>query len=909
MMKNGPKQKAENYGGAEMFPGKAKPISSVSRTTQDNGHPAKTPRLCPKTGKYLRPSRKYPWLIWLFPIAGLLSLIWFLIRVLPKPSRATYPCQRVAAPLAGGFVIWITGLIASTLAYRKARRTLGQSRYVVAGICIAVSVMAVWWSFNVTGESPAEAAFASTDPPNSPMGVAKGIHPGRVVWVHDPAATSWDESAGEWWDDDNTDQNVVGYMVSKTIRELTGEPNDANAWDALFRHFNQTKGLGDIGYQRGEKIVIKINMNQNRSLAWSKGQGMPSPHAVYSLLDQLINAAGVPGSSITICDASRYIGDPLYDKVRGNTDPNFQNVRFVADRTYNGRIAAARDLNNPIHFGNPSIQNSGNVNIPQCYTQAKYFINMALLRPHSLAGVTLCAKNHFGSTYFPSSNDWTPAPMHNYMGRNRSMDSYNCFVDLIGHQHLGGKTMLYMIEGLYGARNQENNVIKYVSFGDDWCSSIFASQDPVAIDSVGLDFLAYENGLNTAMVDVSGNPDNYMHEAALADNPPSGTFYDPEGDGTRLASLGVHEHWNNPTDKQYSRNLGTGDGIELVVASFATADGPVENLTTGKRYDYIRHAISEAGPGDQIVAGPGIYSENVNFSGKNLTLTSADPNDPNVVAATVIDSDNQAVTFAGGEDANCVLAGFTITGANNGIYCSEASPTITNCSITGNAGAGIKLANSSYPTIINCGINANAGSGIEMSKQTKGRYIFYNYATITNCIVAANYQHGIAGGIPTITNCTIVANSPCGISSLEPTVTSSIIYYNGFGSDAVQIEGDLTTVTYTDVQGGWQGQGNIDAEPCFVEPGFWDLNGTLEDVNDDFWVQGDYHLRSHAGRWDPNRQTWVSDVVTSPCIDAGNPDSDWTAELLPNGERINMGAYGGTPQASMSLSGGGYIAE
>ena len=57
--------------------------------------------------------------------------------------------------------------------------------------------------------------------------------------------------------------------------------------------------------------------------------------------------------------------------------------------------------------------------------------------------------------------------------------------------------------------------------------------------------------------------DDYLHEAALADNPDSGTFYDPERDGMRLASLGVHEHWNNPIYKQYSRNLGTGDGIEL----------------------------------------------------------------------------------------------------------------------------------------------------------------------------------------------------------------------------------------------------------------------------------------------------------------------------------------------------------
>jgi hypothetical protein len=861
--------------------------------------------VCPKTGKP-RPSegrgkrflhnRKYPWLIWLLPIAGLLSLLWFLIRVLPKPSRATYPCQRVAAPLASGFVVWITGLIGSTLAYRKAKRTLRQSRYVIAAVCIIVSVTAVWWSLNVTGQLPAEAAFTPTDLPNSPIGVAKGIHPGRVVWVHDPAATSWDGSTGNWWDDESTDQNVVDYMVSKTIQKLTGQANDPNAWNALFRHFNQTRGLGDVGYQRGEKITIKINMNQDSGSTWTRGQGMPSPHVIYSVLNQLINVVGVSGSAITIYDASRYIGDPIFNKVRSNPDPNFQSIKFVAGSTRNGRIAAVYDSSNPLHT------KAGTAYLPQCVTGAKYLINMALLRPHSLYGVTLCAKNHFGSTYFPSRNSWTPEPLHNYGGRSQSMGSYNCLVNLNGHKHLSGKTLLYMIDGLYGARNQSENVLKYVSFGDDWCSSIFVSQDPVAIDSVGLDFLRYEDGLNQDMVDVTGNPDNYMHEAALADKPPSGTVYDPEGDGTPLASLGVHEHWNNPVDKQYSRNLGTGNGIELVVPSFATVDGPIENLTSGKRYDYIRHAINEAHPGDHIVLGQGIYSENINFKGKNLTLTSTDPNDPNVVAATVIDGGNHAVTFAGGEDANCMLVGFTITDANNGIYCSDVSPTIVNCCITGNAGSGIKLYNSSNPIIINCGITTNAGSGIEMWKQAKGRHIFYNYATINNCIIAENGQHGIAGGIPTIINCTIVANKQRGISGSEPIVANSIIYYNSVDSDGVQIERDLTNiVTYTDVQGGWPGEGNIDADPYFARIGFWDTNGTPEDVNDDFWVNGDYHLKSQAGRWDPNSQTWVQDAVTSPCIDAGVPDSDWTGELFPNGGRINMGAYGGTPQASMSM--------
>ena len=70
--------------------------------------------------------------------------------------------------------------------------------------------------------------------------------------------------------------------------------------------------------------------------------------------------------------------------------------------------------------------------------------------------------------------------------------------------------------------------------------------------------------MNPNVVDVKGNPDNYLHEAALANKPPSGTTYDPEGDGTALQSLGVHEHWNSPKEMKYSRNLGTGRGIELV---------------------------------------------------------------------------------------------------------------------------------------------------------------------------------------------------------------------------------------------------------------------------------------------------------------------------------------------------------
>ena len=541
--------------------------------------------VCPKTGRPIK-AGKYRWALWVLPLTGLVSLVWFLVRVIPKPSRATYPCQRFAAPLASGFVIWIAGLIASALAYRRAKNFLHQSRYIIAGICIIVSVLAIWLSISLTGWTSVEAAFTPAESANSPIGVAKGIYPGRVVWIHEPSATNWDGSTGRWWDDNNTDQGTVDLMVSKSIQTLTGEPNDTCAWDALFRHFNQTNGFGDVGYQYGERVAIKINMNQDAGSTWGPAVGMPSPHVVYSFLYQLINVVGIPGSSITIYDASRYIGDPIYDKVRSNPDPNFQSVTFVVapDLARNGRIGASHDSGEPVHT------NGGTAYLPRCVTEAKYLVNMALLRPHTGAGITLCAKNHFGSVRFPSSSrhqGWTPEPLHNYGGRSKPMDTYNCLVELNGHRHLTGKTLLYFIDGLYPAVHESGNVIKYASFSDDWFSSVFASQDPVAIDSVGLDFLRNE----PRCTNVTGYPENYLHEMALAENPPSGTFYDPEDDGIRLASLGVHEHWNNAVEKKYSRNLGTGQGIELVVPSLTpiidfNSDGIVDSLDMCMMIDY-----------------------------------------------------------------------------------------------------------------------------------------------------------------------------------------------------------------------------------------------------------------------------------------------------------------------------------
>jgi len=420
--------------------------------------------------------------------------------------------------------------------------------------------------------------FQPSEPLNSPIGEGKGIRPGRVAWVRDADAASWDGATGDWWDDSSTDQSAVDRMTSRLLQDLTGYRSDKQAWDALFRHFNETHGLGNAGYRAGEKIAIKINSNQDRTPEWGRvppaaeGQrpsrrgpqnGMQSPHAVLALVRQLISVAGVPGEDITIYEVAsgRNVGQPIYTRIKAESGSGFQGVRFLVANDYGhgGRINPTPDKNNPVRFAHAE---ASTAYLPEQVTEAEYMINMALLRPHTIAGVTLIAKNHFGSLYFPDDGGWTPRSLHSYVARTQPMGSYNCLVDLMGHPQLGGKTMLYMLDGLYASVHNEGNAHRFASFGDEWASSLLVSQDPVALDSVGLDILRNE----PRATEVRGNTDNYLHEAALAAKPPSGIVYDPGASGAPLASLGVHEHWNNATDRKYSRNLGGKQGIELIAS-------------------------------------------------------------------------------------------------------------------------------------------------------------------------------------------------------------------------------------------------------------------------------------------------------------------------------------------------------
>jgi len=358
------------------------------------------------------------------------------------------------------------------------------------------------------------------EPANSPIGAGKGIHPGRVVWAHDPKAAVWDGDTGSWWDDEATDPRRVDAMMSWNLQTLTGEKSGKAAWDRIFKYSNDARGLGSGGYKAGDRIAVKLNSNQDRPGAWRFGAGMPTPQVVYSLVNQLITEAGVPGKDITLYDASRYIGDPIFDRIRANPDPNFP---------------------------------------PLCVTGAKHHINVTLARAHSLMGITAAAKNLFGAVYF-EGRGFTPEPLHDFASRDRKVGTYNALADLFAFEHLGRKTILNITDNFYAAEHQNRPVLKYESFGGHWCSSLSMSQDPVAMDSVSLDILRNEPRAE----ECRGFPENYLHEAALSGSAPSGTVYNPNPNGEPVESLGVHEHWNNAKDKQYSRNLGKREGIELV---------------------------------------------------------------------------------------------------------------------------------------------------------------------------------------------------------------------------------------------------------------------------------------------------------------------------------------------------------
>jgi hypothetical protein len=531
-------------------------------------------------------------------VAGFAALAWFLLRVIPKPSRAGYPCQRAAFPVASAFVLWLCASTAGFVSLAGLRRLARRYCWVAGVLCAVALVADSLWLAHSRAIAAAEIATRYDWAPkqqNVPLGVARGVFPGRVVWARDPLAAHWsghiDSTTDQWWMEGSTDQARVDAMLSWTLRQLTGAATDDDAWKAIFAYYNgHARGLKKTGYRPGEIVAVKVNLNNSDV----KGPGNivnVSPQAALAMVRQLVNHAHVPAADILVYDARRDIYPGLLTKIWGE----FKDVRFVQ-----------ADPPNPLQPRNPGygdyhgleaaqwvegVSYSANDYqdaklIPQQIKDATYLVNLALLKAHSYpyasaeggdegqTGITMTGKNHFGSI------KGTPE-LHEAINTNRkgTPHAYSPIVDLAASPNLGAKTILYVLDGLYCARRHQsyplhfpnapfnNRVEPYAN--SNWPSSILASLDGVALDSVGLDILYSQtrNNLdkdNHPRIMIRENADDYLQEEALADHPPSGTAY--RQNGKQVTSLGVTEHWDNDLSRQYSRNKDpkNGKGIELI---------------------------------------------------------------------------------------------------------------------------------------------------------------------------------------------------------------------------------------------------------------------------------------------------------------------------------------------------------
>ncbi len=280
----------------------------------------------------------------------------------------------------------------------------------------------------------------------------------------------------------------------------------------------------------------------------------------------------------------------------------------------------------------------------------------------------------------------------------------------------------------------------------------------------------------------------------------------------------------------------------------------------------IQDCIGTAAGGDECVVAPGTYSENINFSGKAITVRSVFPEDPATVDATLIDGGGlgRVATFEEDEGPDSILNGLTLTNGPTGIRCFWASPSIKNCHITGGGGFGVIVSNAS-PSISSCRITGNSGSvgaGLRLSGGS---------TRLTNCLIAdnvASHQGGgmvISGqGTVTIRNCTIVNNSAKSdggaiyafLENSSVVLLNCILWGNsapnGTAISAIppndpKKQGGTFTSAYNNIEGGLSavaGPMDWSVGHLAVDPFFTDPDG------------GDYAL-----------------LPVSLCIDAGDPQT------------------------------------
>ena len=506
----------------------------------------------------------------LFIFSGIASTIWFLVRVIPKPSRATYPCMRAAAPVISSFIIYLLGITSSMYGLKLIRKLTGWK--VLVGAAVLSFGMFLLIVRNPEAASADSTLISAADIiPNMPVGTGTGAIPGRVVWVWDPEATDGtltNNSDGNYWYQ-KTDQDVVDQMFEDGLRKLVGVDEVSVAWDTLFTAFNRAHGLGNVAYSTGEKIVIKINLTTSccsvdgtNKTQWFDRMDT-SPHVLLALLRQLVNVVGVAEADITLGDPYRRFSNIHWDHLVSE----FPDVNYIDDLGIDGRVATERSAYHELFFSD----GQHSTTLPQCYLDAAYMINVPALKAHDAAGITFAAKNHQGSIIEDDDGNSSQSAMfmhYSFPSTDPGPKKFRQLVDYMGHEYLGGNTLLILVDGLWSSGNWSAELLRWQMppFNNDYPNSLILAQDPVALESVCYDFFLeeFKNKPSNIKYPYFDGTGDYILQAASSDYWPDDVEYDPENDGTPIGSLGVAEHWNNGTDKQYSVNLGMEKGIELV---------------------------------------------------------------------------------------------------------------------------------------------------------------------------------------------------------------------------------------------------------------------------------------------------------------------------------------------------------
>ena len=369
--------------------------------------------------------------------------------------------------------------------------------------------------------------------PNDPIGIGRGIHPGRVAWIHSPGVAKWDGHTGLWVEDRWNDQQKADAMIPEAVMELTGEATAKKAWEALFRSFNKTHGRGSKGYKKGEMIAIKLNLN-NAITHHDTIELNSSPFTTLALVRSLVRDGGVRQQDIVLCEPSRAITDSIYNKVYRE----FPDVRFIDNIGGDGREKCEYYPEQIVYSEENGKMARG---LAKCIVDATYLINSALLKTHSGPGVTLTGKNWYGAT---DINLLWRQNAHNNVSQDKKngKPGYKTFIDFMAHKNMGQKTLLFLIDGTYGSRDVNgapNPKWMKEPFNGNWACSLIASQDEVACDAVAMDMIISEwpefGSLNYC--------DEYLREAASIPNAPSGTVYKQDGKPVEQP-LGLFEHWN-----------------------------------------------------------------------------------------------------------------------------------------------------------------------------------------------------------------------------------------------------------------------------------------------------------------------------------------------------------------------------